>query len=130
QRPLVHHDLAISFGHADAGHSRLPPAGPQVKLLLRAHVLQLSRMKEEGLRMTGLFILHPSSLILSTHESLNSFGFWAWCGWLGPAYIFSLFSWARPSRLRGTMRFTAWYRISSGLRSRISLAGMIFCPPA
>ena len=41
--PLVDDDLAVAFGHPDAGHGGLPPAGAEVELLRRAHVRRLPR---------------------------------------------------------------------------------------
>ena len=55
---------------------------------------------------------------LVEHQASTSMGSGccAACGWSGPAYTFSLRSWARPSRVRGSIPFTASRMTSSGRR--------------
>ncbi len=59
-----------------------------------------------------------AAAVLVDHQAWTSIGsgFCAACGWSGPAYTFSLRSWARPSRLRGSMPLTARRMTSSGRR--------------
>ena len=88
-----------------------------------------SRLRGLGGRLYGLgdrlgglgLVLWLLSRLVSHQASISiGCGFWATCGWSGPAYTFSLVICLRASRLRGIMPLTASLMISSGRRSIIS----------
>src|SRR5262249_1046547 len=102
-------DRAVAVAQPDAGHGGLPSAGAKILGLpaLFGHVRVLPHF-------AGI---------------LNSTGCWAWCGWLGPACIFSwVISWP-PSRFRGTILFTACSKMNSGFLASTSRAPTSFNPP-
>src|SRR5439155_406120 len=90
------------------GSGRLLDVAPLLRL--GRHLLRLLLLL---LRLLALFVDHQASISIGA-------GFCAVCGWSGPAYTFSLRSWARASRLRGIIPLTARRMTSSGRRSSIS----------
>src|SRR4029079_16966969 len=59
----------------------------------------------------------------------RSTGCCAWCGWVGPAWMRSFFSCARPSGPRGNMRFTANRTTFSGSRASRCSRCSVRTPP-
>ncbi len=104
---------------------------------LRHQVLHALDLGADGLALASLVLRRAGLRLLGQvvallgHQLGTSIGsgFCAACGWSGPEYTFSLRSCARPSRLRGSIPFTASRITSSGRRASISSSVRLRRPP-
>src|SRR5204863_9245543 len=98
----------------------------------RSGLLRLRGLGGGGLRhgaLLGLLLVVARGVV--GHQDVVSIGcgFWAACGWSGPAQPLSFVICLRASRLRGSMPLTARRMTSSGRRSSMSLTVRVLRPP-